>query len=80
MTTAEITAIGLANRMTDSELFDFQEKLKRLVARRKEKQFLKPLSKKELAKILSKSRVQAEQGKTITREVARERVRARYGI
>lgn len=80
MTEAEATAINVANRMTDTELFDFQKKIQIMVARRKEKQFLKPLSDKELLKILETSRKQAKEGKTISREVARERVRAKYGI
>lgn len=80
MSETEAAAIRVANRMTDTELFDFQEKLRIMVAKRRERQFLKPLSDKELLKILETSKKQAEEGKAISREVARERVRAKYGI
>ena len=80
MSDAEATAINVVSRMSDTELFDFQERLRVMVAKRKEKQFLKPMSDKELLKVLETSREQAEEGKTISREVARERVRAKYGV
>ena len=75
MTTAEVT-ISMINRLPESDLLRVQKYVRAL----EEETYPPKVTEREFIHGIKKSLRQAKAGKTISREVARERARAKYGI